>query len=99
MGLKIEQADNGVTFLVKVVPGSSRSAVAGLYGQALKVNLSAPAEKGRANRELIAVLAEVLGRPKTDVTLRRGRRNPRKEIHVADMTGAQLRQSLADYLK
>jgi len=44
-------------------------------------------------------LAEVLGRPKTDVLLRRGERNRRKEIYVADMTGRQLRKNLADYLK
>ena len=99
MGLRIEQADNGVTFSVKVIPGSSRTVVAGLYDQALNVNLSVPAEKGRANGELIDVLSEVLGRPKTDFTLRRGSRNPRKEIHVADLTVAQLRQRLADYLK
>ena len=99
MGLQILQTEDGVTFLVKVVPGSSQSVVSGIYGDTLKVNLSAPAEKGRANRELIAVLSEVLGRPKKDFTLRKGQRNQRKEIYVADMTAAQLRQSLADYLK
>jgi uncharacterized protein (TIGR00251 family) len=99
MGLNIKKTLNGVTFSVKVVPVSSRTAVAGLFGDALKVNLAAPAQKGKANKELLALLAQVLGRPKADVSLRRGARNPRKEIHVTDMTGPQLQHNLANYLK
>ncbi|KPK74759.1 MAG: hypothetical protein AMJ79_13250 [Phycisphaerae bacterium SM23_30] len=99
MSLAVKETSNGVIFMVKVLPASSRTAVAGLQGDALKVNLAAPAAKGKANKALIALLAEVLGRPKTDVLLRRGERNRRKEIYVADMTGRQLRKNLADYLK
>ena len=38
--LEIEERDDGVVFAVKVVPGSSRTAVAGLLGAKLKVNHS-----------------------------------------------------------
>ena len=99
MGLVIKETAAGVSFSVKVVPGGSRTGVAGLYGQALKINLAAPAEKGKANRQLIRLLAELLHRPRRDLSLAGGAGSARKEIHVADMTEGQLRQNLAEYLK
>lgn len=46
---------------VRAVPGSARSAVVGPYGYAWKVRLAAAPEKGRANDELVQLLAQLLG--------------------------------------
>ncbi|MHA7815033.1 MAG: DUF167 domain-containing protein [Pseudohaliea sp.] len=42
---------------LKVVPGSSRDQVVGRLGDAIKVRVSAPPEKGRANRAVASLLA------------------------------------------
>lgn len=46
---------------VRAVPGSARAAIVGPYGDAWKVRLSAAPEKGRANDELVRLLAKLLG--------------------------------------
>lgn len=46
---------------VWVVPGSSRSRIDGPHGDALKVRVASPPERGRANRELEELLSEAVG--------------------------------------
>ncbi|MFP6608142.1 MAG: DUF167 domain-containing protein, partial [Myxococcota bacterium] len=48
---------------VKVVPGSSRDAIAGWLGEALKVRVRAPAERGKANASVEKIVADALGVP------------------------------------
>lgn len=70
---------------MKAVPGASRSRVAGFLGTSaadaipvVKVQVAAPPERGRANDELLRVLAAALGVPVRDVRLVRGASSPRK---------------------
>jgi uncharacterized protein len=94
----MNQTPEGVVFAVKAVPGSSRRRLAGLLGDALKVNLTSPPEKGRANKELIDFLAESLGCGRKDIAIVSGAGNARKEIRVQNLTPEQLRQRLKDYM-
>ena len=99
MALDIKQSDDGASFAVKVVPGSSRSRIAGLLGEALKVNIATPAEKGKANKELIRLLAEVLSRPKSSFSIISGAHDSRKQICVVGLTANELEKQLIEYLK
>jgi uncharacterized protein (TIGR00251 family) len=56
----IAAATGGVVVRVHVQPGASRTRVAGLHGDAVKVQLRARAVEGAANRALVDVLAEAL---------------------------------------
>ncbi|MCK5564676.1 MAG: YggU family protein [Planctomycetes bacterium] len=80
--LKINEIDGGVTFGVKVVPGSSRTSIAGTLDGALKVKISAAPEKGKANQSLIAFLAKTLGVNKRSISIESGQTNPHKIISV-----------------
>jgi len=99
MSLDICPTADGVAFAVKVVPGSSRSRVAGLLGNALKVNIAAPPEKGRANNELLRLLAGLLDRPGSDLSILSGAGNAHKKIEVRQMSTEQLSGILADYIR
>ncbi len=48
---------------VKVVPGASRTEIVGRLGEALKVRVAAPPEGGKANQEVVALLAAKVGLP------------------------------------
>ena len=45
---------------MRVTPSEGRDSIDGWYGHALRVRVSAPAERGKANEALIRLLAERL---------------------------------------
>jgi len=59
----VQPTCQGYLLLVHVVPGASRTEIAGLHGGRLKVRVAARPEKGAANRELLKFLARRLGLP------------------------------------
>jgi uncharacterized protein (TIGR00251 family) len=65
-----------------VQPGASRTAVAGLHGDALKIRLAARPVQGAANAELVRFLAAVFGVAKRDVTIEAGEASRRKRVAV-----------------
>lgn len=81
-------------FAVKAVPGSSRDRVQGLLGTALKVQVAAPPERGKANARILEVLAAALGVPPAAVTLVAGHHAPQKRVEVRGLSAAQVLQRL-----
>jgi uncharacterized protein (TIGR00251 family) len=92
--LSIQQVPGGIVFTVKVVPGSSKTAVAGLLGSTLKIKVSAPPEKGKANESLVNFLAERLGVRPRNIEIIAGTSNPVKQIRVEGITPDRLTQIL-----
>lgn len=86
MAAWIRQVGDGVEITLKVVPGASRDRIVGPLGDALKVQVSAPPEKGRANRAVVALIARALGVGAKHVAVVRGESNARKTIRVQDCT-------------
>lgn len=73
---------DGIALRIKVVPGASRSKVAGVLGDRLKVAVAAPPEGGKANRAVCELLAELFGVPVRDVSIIEGHTQPRKTVQV-----------------
>jgi len=94
MSLAVSARNGALQFAVKVVPGASRDRVVGLYGDAMKVQVTAAPEAGKANARAEAVLAAALGVPERDVEVVAGHTNPRKVISVRGLDEATLRQRL-----
>jgi uncharacterized protein (TIGR00251 family) len=74
--------DDGVLLKLQVVPGASRRRVLGAAGGRLRVALVAPPERGRANRELLELLAVQLDVPMRSLTLVRGSTSRLKQVRV-----------------
>jgi uncharacterized protein (TIGR00251 family) len=70
----------GIELRIKVVPGASRSEVAGALGDRLKVRVAAPAEAGKANRAVVELLRSWLG--VVEVEIVSGRSSPAKTVRV-----------------
>ncbi len=84
----------GVVFTAKIVPGSSRTVVAGILEDMIKIRVAAPPEKGKANQCLIAFLAKELGVKKNAIEILAGHTNPAKQVRVAGISAAQLLEGL-----
>ena len=74
---------------VKAVPGASRSEIVGRLDAALKIRVAAPPEGGKANREILELLAERLGLPAASVTLVSGAASPAKVVELLGITAEQ----------
>lgn len=79
---------------VKVVPKSSRNRIVGWMGDALKVCVSVPPERGQANAAVQALIAAALDLPEQSVQLIAGAASPRKVFEVAGLDAAEVRQRL-----
>ena len=82
---------------VKVVPGASRDRVAGRYGEGVKVQVSAPAEKGKANEAVIQVLAAALSLRPAQVAIVGGHSGPRKTVRIEGIEQAELDRKIAGF--
>jgi uncharacterized protein (TIGR00251 family) len=83
---EVRSVEGGVGFGVRVQPGASREGVVGVYGEALKIALMAPAVDGRANEALVRYLAEVLGVPRLSVEIASGHASRSKVVRVVGIT-------------
>lgn len=83
--IPVSESDEGIVFQVRVVPRSSRSEVAGIQGDSLKVRLKAPPVEGRANEECIRFLAGLLGVKKDRVRILSGLKSKTKTIAVSGL--------------
>jgi uncharacterized protein (TIGR00251 family) len=81
-----------VRFTVRVQPRASENRVAGLYGDALKVRLTAPPVDGAANDALVDLLGNTFGIPARDVTIVSGAGSRTKVVQLQGVTEDRVRQ-------
>ncbi|MGA8152526.1 MAG: DUF167 domain-containing protein [Terriglobales bacterium] len=92
--IPVRETGAGVTFAVKVQPRAKKNAITGELGDALRLALTAPPLKGRANQACIEFLANLLDVPRSSVTIASGETNRRKVIRVAGLSGEELHRRL-----
>ena len=90
----IRDNGSGVFLSCHVQPGAKRTAVAGVYGTALKISLAAPPVDGKANKELCVFLAKKLGLAKSAVALVSGQTSRDKVVFLPDVTPDRLAAAL-----
>ena len=79
---------------IKVVPKSSRNCVAGWMGDTLKVWVTAPPERGKANGAVLAVLADALGVSRESIRLVAGLKSSRKVVEIEGLVAAEVHRRL-----
>ena len=65
-----------------VIPRSSRSSIGPVANGRLQVHLHAPPSEGRANKELIQLIAKAFGVPKSAVTIASGAQTRKKTLCI-----------------
>lgn len=80
---KVSRTSEGVRFAIHVSPRARKARVGGLYGDALRVAVTAPPVEGEANRACVAALALALGIGRREVRIVSGERGRRKTVHAS----------------
>jgi len=89
---------SGVRLRLKVIPNARRNQVVGWRGGLLTVKLTAPPVEGKANRELVSFLAEVMGVPASDVEILSGETARSKSVSVLGVTPEQAHERIGQRL-
>lgn len=85
----------GVELRLHVYPNAARSELVGFSEGVWRVRVAAPPLKGKANKELIAFLAQKLGLSKGDLTILKGHTSRHKLISAIGITREELDRRLA----
>jgi uncharacterized protein (TIGR00251 family) len=80
---------------VHVQPKAKVPGIVGVHGDRLKVAVRQPPQDGKANLELIALLAATLLVPKSAIELIRGATSRQKTLRIAGISEEQVRTRLA----
>lgn len=79
---------------ITVSPGAARSEIVGRHGDGWKARVAAPPERGRANEELLELLARALGVPRHWLALASGHGTRRKVVEVEGLDAAEAARRL-----
>lgn len=90
----LEDRDGGVVLRVQAQPKARRSGVTGMHAGRLKVAVTAPPDKGKANAALVDVLADALGIKRCQLKLLSGATSPAKVFLVSDVPKEELARRL-----
>jgi uncharacterized protein YggU (UPF0235/DUF167 family) len=95
-GKKAGRAEQSVSvkLKLKVVPGASQSGISGWLGEMLKVRVSAPPEKGKANAAVEALVARALDLPAGSARIISGAGSQQKVIEICGLSEAEILEKL-----
>lgn len=94
-GVTVEAWRDGAAFRVKAHAGARREGVSGCHDGALKVDVNAAPERGKANKGIVRILAKALAVPPSTVELLSGETQPLKRFGVAGIEPGELRRRIA----
>ena len=90
----ISVTNRGVVLNVHAVPRSSKNAVQGLYGNAVKIRLRAPPVDGKANKALLSFMGEALDIPARQVSIITGLTGRKKRVLIDGLNAEEVRSRL-----
>jgi len=97
--LRVRQSEGDICIGVRVSPSARKTRLQGLYGDRIKVAVSAPPEDGRANDRLERALADWMAVPRDQVVVTAGRTSRDKVVAFKGLTEAQLRVRMSAVLE
>jgi len=92
--VELSSSPEGVRLRLRVKPGARRERLVGAHGGALKLEVTSPPERGKANRAVVALLARVLGVPRKDVAVVMGQTSQDKVVEVVGVDAAEVAKAL-----
>ncbi len=97
-GEVLSQTSDGVLIRIYVQPKARREKIVGLHLDRLKVSVTEPPDRGRANAAVIQLLSDVLTIPRSRIELLRGETSRTKDLLLAGQMLPTVRLLLAKWL-
>jgi len=94
MSIQITDHADGCIVAVRAQPGARRNGIVGEQAGSLKVVVTAPPDKGRANDAIVGVLADALGLKRSQIELISGATSRQKRFIVRGLSADALRIKL-----
>jgi uncharacterized protein (TIGR00251 family) len=88
--IELSETSEGVILSVRAQPGAGQNAIRGEQNGMLKVSVTQVAEKGKANKAIVEVLAKGLGLKRSQIELVAGELQPQKRFLVREITREEL---------
>jgi hypothetical protein len=84
----IESSGGDLFINVTVQPKASRNKIVGIFASTIKIATTAPPVDGKANTQVIALLAKLFEIPKTAICLKSGRQSRKKRFLLSGLSTA-----------
>lgn len=78
----LQQTPDGVLLSIKVIPKGGRNEIVGWEADELKMRVKAAPEQGKANAEVIKLLAETLSIAKSRISIVQGETSRHKRVCI-----------------
>jgi uncharacterized protein (TIGR00251 family) len=88
--IELKPHPEGTILPVRAQPGARKNEIRGEQDGMLKVSVTQPPEKGKANKALIALLSKELSLRKSQLELIAGETSHQKQVLVRDVTPDEL---------
>ena len=88
----IQETPEGVVISVRAAPRSSKAGIDGVVGDAVKVRVRSAPVDGKANKELVEVLADAFGLPKASVAFKCGETSKTKRLLLRGVASEAVRK-------
>jgi uncharacterized protein (TIGR00251 family) len=89
-----ERSPEHASLVVRVKPQARHAGIIGRYGRGIKVAVRAAPERGRANQELLQILAAALRVDPSQIELVRGATSQDKQVRVRGLDEPELQRRL-----
>jgi uncharacterized protein len=96
--IELKECDQGILVPVRAQPKARRNAIVGTHAGRLRIAVSEPPDKGKANRAVGAILAGALGVSPSRVMLVAGASSSNKTFLVTSLSLEAVRRLLAAQL-
>lgn len=85
-----KETPEGIILFIKAQPGARKDEIVGEQAGSIKVRVTAPPEKGKANEAIIRLLAEKLNLRKSAISVISGETSRDKKILIQGVSCAEL---------
>src|SRR6185369_16922090 len=93
--IELTKHRDGVVLPVRAQPGAAKNGLRGEQNGMLKVSVTQVAERGKANKAIIEVLAKSLALRRSQIELIAGEQQPQKRFLIRGISAADLSERIA----